>query len=225
MSFDYPSSPVLNQVYTAPTGQGYVWSGTAWNLAQTSPQAPVASDNPPASPYPGQLWMRSTTGALYMWYADPNSSQWIQIPGVFMPGAVAGVTDGSNAAAGMVGEYLTATVSAAGVPWSTWATAVQLPLTAGDWDVWGTAQFTVNSGASMTSVQIIIGNALNSSTGTISAGSTGGITYPAGATAYYSIAPVRYSVSASMTAYINTYIVGTGSGAPCTANIYARRRR
>jgi hypothetical protein len=85
MPFDFPASPVLNQIFTAPTGQGYVYSGTAWNLAQTSPQAPVASDNPPANPYAGQLWLRSTTGALYMWYADPNSSQWIQIPGAIPP--------------------------------------------------------------------------------------------------------------------------------------------
>jgi hypothetical protein len=82
MPFDFPASPTTGQVFNAPTGQGYVYSGTAWNLAQTSPQAPVASDNPPANPYNGQLWLRSTTGALYCWYADPNSSQWIQIPGV-----------------------------------------------------------------------------------------------------------------------------------------------
>jgi hypothetical protein len=88
MAFDFPASPTTGQIFNAPTGQGYVYSGTAWNLAQTSPQAPVASDTPPANPYAGQLWLRSTTGALYMWYVDLNSSQWIQIPGTnAAPGA------------------------------------------------------------------------------------------------------------------------------------------
>jgi hypothetical protein len=36
VAFDFPGSPVLNQVWTAPTGQGYTWSGTAWNLSSTA---------------------------------------------------------------------------------------------------------------------------------------------------------------------------------------------
>jgi hypothetical protein len=81
VAFDFPAAPTTGQVFNAPTGQGYVWNGTVWNLAQTSPQAPVASDVPPSSPYAGQLWFKSSTGALYMWYVDANSSQWVQIPG------------------------------------------------------------------------------------------------------------------------------------------------
>jgi hypothetical protein len=33
--------------------------------------------NPPASPIPGQLWWSETDAQLYIWYQDPNSSQWV----------------------------------------------------------------------------------------------------------------------------------------------------
>jgi hypothetical protein len=58
-----------------------------------------------------------------------------------------GVTDGSNAAAGSVGEYMTA--SASGVALSTGATVniVSLNLTAGDWDATGEVTFTTGAGA------------------------------------------------------------------------------
>jgi hypothetical protein len=47
VAFDFPGSPVLNQVWTAPTGQGYTWSGTAWNLSSpaTSQTATALSRN------------------------------------------------------------------------------------------------------------------------------------------------------------------------------------
>jgi len=47
VAFDFPGSPVLNQVWTAPTGQGYTWSGTAWNLSSpaTSQTATARSKN------------------------------------------------------------------------------------------------------------------------------------------------------------------------------------
>jgi hypothetical protein len=37
------------------------------------------SDAPPASPKPGQIWFDSDTGNTYIWYVDPDSSQWVQI--------------------------------------------------------------------------------------------------------------------------------------------------
>jgi hypothetical protein len=41
------------------------------------PPTLVAGDTPPASPFPGQLWWSSTVGQLFVWYVDPNSSQWV----------------------------------------------------------------------------------------------------------------------------------------------------
>jgi hypothetical protein len=41
------------------------------------PAALVAGDVAPVSPYAGQLWWDSAVGQLFVWYSDPNSSQWV----------------------------------------------------------------------------------------------------------------------------------------------------
>lgn len=41
------------------------------------PPSLVIGDAPPASPYPGQLWWASAIGQLFVWYVDPNTSQWV----------------------------------------------------------------------------------------------------------------------------------------------------
>jgi hypothetical protein len=38
---------------------------------------PTVSSTLPPGPSPGQLWFNSTDGQLYVWYNDPNSSQWV----------------------------------------------------------------------------------------------------------------------------------------------------
>ena len=57
-----------------------------------------------------------------------------------------GVTDGSDAAAGDVGEYLTATSGAVALTNAALANVVSVDLTAGDWDVSGNVVFTAGSG-------------------------------------------------------------------------------
>lgn len=37
----------------------------------------TVSDTPPASPASGALWWDSVGGNLYLWYQDPNSSEWV----------------------------------------------------------------------------------------------------------------------------------------------------
>lgn len=39
----------------------------------------IISDTPPPSPAPGQLWWDSVGALMYMYYQDPNSSQWVNI--------------------------------------------------------------------------------------------------------------------------------------------------
>jgi len=39
------------------------------------------SDTAPATPTPGQLWWNSAMGALFVYYSDANSSQWVQVGG------------------------------------------------------------------------------------------------------------------------------------------------
>ena len=51
MAFDFPSSPVLNEVFTdAATGKQYVWNGVAWGKNYSEPPAGVA--HPPAETIP-----------------------------------------------------------------------------------------------------------------------------------------------------------------------------
>jgi hypothetical protein len=57
-----------------------------------------------------------------------------------------GVTDGSEAAAGDVGEYLTVTSGSVALSNTTLANVVSLNLTAGDWDVQGNVTFAAGSG-------------------------------------------------------------------------------
>jgi hypothetical protein len=66
--------------------------------------------------------------------------------GITSPGIV-GVTDGSNALAGTVGEYVSSYVSNAGtVASGTAVNATSITLTAGDWDVQGTLLFNYQTG-------------------------------------------------------------------------------
>ena len=39
--------------------------------------AAIVSDTAPSAPNPGQLWFDSSSPQLYLWYSDPNSSQWV----------------------------------------------------------------------------------------------------------------------------------------------------
>jgi hypothetical protein len=66
--------------------------------------------------------------------------------------APVGVTDGSNAPAGQIGEFLTATRTITPVTGS-YDNVVQMTLTPGDWDVWGAVYF---QGATFSNVQVSV---------------------------------------------------------------------
>jgi hypothetical protein len=61
--------------------------------------------------------------------------------------AKTGVTNGTDAPAGQIGEYLTATASGIGLTSNVAANIVSLDLTAGDWDVSGNCQFSASGSA------------------------------------------------------------------------------
>lgn len=99
-------------------------------LAALPPSGAVVGSSPPSNPTAGQLWWDDVSGQLFVWYVDANSSQWVVAnvspagptgpagpagatgpagpqgpPGVMPPG----VTNGSVAAPGQVGELLSFT--------------------------------------------------------------------------------------------------------------------
>ena len=76
--FDFPASPSNGQTVTGASGAVYTFDGTKWRAGGTSSRASLTiGDTPPVSPMAGELWWDSTGGQLFVWYADPNTSQWV----------------------------------------------------------------------------------------------------------------------------------------------------
>jgi hypothetical protein len=83
MGFNFPSSPTSGQTYEPVGGPVFVWDGTAWKSRTTGTPVTVhVGDNPPPNPALGQLWWDSDSGNLFIWYADGDSAQWVQVSGM-----------------------------------------------------------------------------------------------------------------------------------------------
>ena len=69
---------VAGFLFDAPAdGLGYMRKGGVW---VPSSGGAATDDLPPPGPLQdGQLWFKSSTGALYIWYDDGNSQQWVQV--------------------------------------------------------------------------------------------------------------------------------------------------
>ena len=71
-----PASPSAGYIrYNTTTGkfEGY---GSAWgNIGGGA----AIGDTPPANPGAGDLWWESSSGVLYVYYSDANSSQWVAV--------------------------------------------------------------------------------------------------------------------------------------------------
>lgn len=85
MAFDFPASPTNGTLYQPAGGPTYRYDSASggWTVAQPASNMAFIGDGPPTSPAPvnGQLWWESDTGALYVYFSDANSSQWVQING------------------------------------------------------------------------------------------------------------------------------------------------
>jgi hypothetical protein len=75
MALDFPSSPTNGQVYDK-----YTWDSTkgVWTINSSIVTTMTASDAPPSSPNPGDAWFESSTGSVFVYYSDADSSQWVQ---------------------------------------------------------------------------------------------------------------------------------------------------
>lgn len=167
-----------------------------------------------------------------------NTPGFIQIEATTIGGAVVtaatfkdtgcdllGVTNGSNAAAGIVGECLESQVTLSSISLASGVyTAVRsITLTAGDWDVSGVVHFTVNG---ITSTSACFAGLFNS-VAVITTDSRFWAVSTAFASASYTsatIPPVRVSLSSSETWYINAVCTFTGTVTVGGA-IHARRVR
>jgi hypothetical protein len=149
---DFPASPSVGDQFTF-GGFVWEWDGIKWTIVPGASGPPVTiSDTPPASPAVGDLWWDSVGGQTYLWMTDATSSQWVPAtntqgaPGPAGPTGSAGpagpagpnmmppgVTDGSDAAAGQVGEVIVNYADS--VNFNTNMAPITLP--AGDWEITG----------------------------------------------------------------------------------------
>ena len=136
---------------------------------------------------------------------------------------ITGTTTNNNASAGAVGEYLTNTTSGTSLTSNTPANSTSVSLTAGDWDVSGTAQFVAGTGATGTSfiagantVSATLAGFPNSSTLQFSASAT--------ALSQAIVIPTqRISLSSTTTVYLPVQAIF--SGGTMTVNGFIRARR
>lgn len=140
-----------------------------------------------------------------------------------------GITDGSNAATGIVGEVISATVAAAttGITTATPANVTSVILTPGDWDVDASV---VISGAASTSFTLAQ-TGLNTTSATLPATNlqnlrSSGAFVPPGAIYICAIIPKqRFNVAVNTTIYLVTSATFTVSTAGAGGTILARRVR
>jgi hypothetical protein len=74
MPLDFPGPPLtVGQIFA-----DWKWDGAKWVSVGAGGTASVTvSDSPPSSPVSGALWWSSLEGQMYLYYTDPNTSQWI----------------------------------------------------------------------------------------------------------------------------------------------------
>ena len=103
-AIDFPASPTVNQLFVAGNGVTYKWNGTLW-VASGGGASISVSDTPPASPAAGAMWWNSVLGAMFIYYNDGNTTQWVPAApsasgGPFLPiagGTLTGPLSGTTA--------------------------------------------------------------------------------------------------------------------------------
>ena len=235
-------SPVQNGAlwYDLVGGQLYTWvndgSSSQWVIAVNSGSSSGASiwvgDSPPIGPLAGALWFDSVGGQLYVWFNDGSSNQWVpttnQFGGGYQPSK--GVTDGSDAAPGQLGEVISSNVTTpVALPTSnTSFTVGSISLTAGDWDISGEVWIatagalpTLVSGGIYPTTTLPPATTLNGSRASLQLNSPG----PFVGSQVLALRPCRASLSATTTYYLLALATFPSGSPTATGNIIARRVR
>lgn len=139
-------------------------------------------------------------------------------------GGIVGTPTNNNAAAGVVGEYVTSQIlSTSSVPFTTNTARniTSISLTAGDWDVFGNVSFGPSVGCQTAFCWVSVTSA-TAPDGSLFAGMSATMTAPAiGLTTPY----VRISISSTTTVFLSAqagFVSGTVAG---SGGIFARRVR
>lgn len=146
-----------------------------------------------------------------------------QSPNILTPN-ITGTVSANNAAAGSVGEYMTASAGPTGISSGASTNITSLSLTAGDWDVDGNVFF---AGAA-TTVTSVMQSGITTTSGTIPADPDRQIFFGTGMTnTAYTQRPLttRINVSATTTVYMVVQATFTTSTMTASARLNARRVR
>lgn len=142
---------------------------------------------------------------------------------------VVGTATNDNAAAGNIGEFVTATSGWTGLTAGAASDLTSISLTAGDWEVMGSVVFT---GDTSTVVQQLIGWASSTSAtlasdedrNTMGYSSTG-LTVFTGGNVAFNIPTLRFSLPSTTTVYLSVYTNFSVSTLNSLGKISARRMR
>jgi hypothetical protein len=231
-----PTTPKVGDLWwDSVSGQMFLWyqdpNSTQWVVTNNSGAAArvTIGDVAPSSPHNGDMWFDSVGSQTYIWFTDANSSQWV-IANNFSGGAYLpkqGVTDGSDAPTGQIGEVISSlNATAVTLTSGTTANVASISLTPGDWDVQGEVWILFGAGGG-TSAYAGIG-AGSATLPSISLGSSRlqfALSFVANAYAIMPLSPCRVSLSATTT----YYLVGQGNFPSGTTTaigkLWARRAR
>lgn len=142
----------------------------------------------------------------------------------------AGVTNGSNAASGQIGECISSTVvvgSAVALTSGTAANVTSISLTAGDWDVWGNVGFNPGGSTTFTALDGWINTVSAAGPTFPNGGAAFGIQAPltTGAAQLFPIGMMRINVTATTTVYLGALASFGAATLAAFGFIGARRAR
>jgi len=136
-----------------------------------------------------------------------------------------GVTDGSNAAAGQIGEFITVSNTASPVTSGVWTSVAGLILTAGDWDVWGEMAFSPAAGALSSSVGAGQSTASNTAPNVNGGSISLGLTTSSMGVVTMAMPACRWNVTTSTTVWFVALVSFSGGTMSCSCVASARRVR
>jgi hypothetical protein len=85
MALDFPGFPANGQTFG---GYTYDAAKGVWAINASTITNMTVSDTAPSNPLSGDSWFDSTTGYVFVYYTDANSSQWIQTTGAYIDTAL-----------------------------------------------------------------------------------------------------------------------------------------
>jgi hypothetical protein len=134
-----------------------------------------------------------------------------------------GVTDGSNAAAGQVGEFLSTSFTGIALASGQQGSCSSLNLSPGDWEVWGNAWIATLSGTSASYFAVNVGSVVSSVTppATIISLGAGSLGVNSGLEAPRR----RFNVTATTIVYLGVDVIYSSGTMTVSGNQYARRMR